>query len=754
MLVSIVFANSNFVIQSISIQGLQGISQATVLNYVTVKPGETFSLQKSNQLIQSLYKTGFFNNVDLSRQGNTLVINVDQRPIIGKITISGNDVIKTDQLKKVLKQLGFVEGQVYNPSVLSTIKKSLAEEYFVLGKYNARIDVDVKKQVRNRVSIAIKISEGVVSKIKQIRIIGNKVFDESVLLKQLTLSTSGLFTWYTHNDRYTKEKLGKDLEALRSYYLDRGYLKFKIDSSQVSLSPDRQSVYIVVHITEGPQYTMSDYSVSGRLILPRHQILSMIDVNKGEIFSKKAVMAINKKIIAALGAKGYSNAEVNVLPKFNEKLKTVSLNFHVVPGPRIYIHRISFSDNYRTNDETLRRELKVLTEGGPFETDKVKQTKRALLQLPYLSNVDVTTTPVPRKPNEVDVNYKVTEVPSAQLQGGIGYSTLEKLMFNAGITQKNLLGTGNTLGLNFTYSAITTNLNLDYFNPYYTKSGIGRDINAYISQYDASSANVNDYVSNDYGVAMNFTMPFDQYNTFNFGGGYENNYINVSSTPSTQQAAFIREHGRHFYQFDANLGWSYSSLDRILFPRSGIKQSINLKSTIPFAKQSLRYYKTGYSFGYYQPLIKSFIGHMTANINYGKGYGSYIGLLPFFKNYYAGGFGSVRGFEANSIGPKDSKGDTMGGNFEMDASASLILPNFISDAVRTSLFVDAGDVYQTSSRKHYHGVKLNEMRTSVGIELDWRSPIAMLNFSLATPLHKRRNDDANAFDFNIGSSFG
>lgn len=751
LLITAAYANVNFTVQSIQIRGLEGISRTTVLSYLHIQPGEILTQRKSDQVIKDLYKTEFFDNVRLGRIGNTLVITVAQRPIISKISISGNKEIKTDQLKKVLNQLGFTEGQVFNPSLLDKIKGSLAEEYFTLGKYNAKVNVKQTKLSRNRIAISITISEGLISKIQQIKIIGNNIFSERTLLKQLTLTTPGLFTWYTHNDQYTTEKLNADLESLRSFYLDRGYLKFNINSSQVSVSPDRQGVYIIIRITEGSQYTISGYTVSGNLILPKQKLLSMIDIKQGQIFSRKSVMAINQKIIDALGERGYANADVNVQPQLNDKNKTVNLNFRIIPGSRVYIRHITFSGNYRTNDATLRRE-NPLFEGGLFSTNKVQDSKRALLLLPYLSNVTVTTTPVAGSPNKVDLNYNVTEVPSAEIQAGVGYSTLERLMFNAGISQKNLLGTGNTLGLNFSTSAISSSINLDYYNPYYTMSGIGRDISAYASRFDASKANITDYATNDYGTAVNYNIPFTKNNSFQIGGGYDNDQLNVNSTPSAQQTKFIKAHGRHFYQFTFNLGWTYMGFDRSLFPTQGVSHSVQLMTTIPFSTNSLEYYKAGYNLNYYHPLIKSFLANIKADVNYGNGYGRYGGSLPFFKNYYAGGMGSVRGFETNELGPKDSNNDAFGGNFETDGSFGIVLPSFISDTVRTTLFVDAGNVYQTGSGLSHHGIYLNELRYSTGVEVDWRSPIALLNFSLATPIHKRSGDKSEVFQFTIGSS--
>ncbi len=750
-LIAAAYANTNFVIQSIQIRGLQGISKNTVLNYIHVKPGEKLDQKKSDRLIEDLYKTEFFDNVRLGRVGDRLVISVVQRPIISKISISGNKAIKTKQLKKVLTKLGFTEGQVFNPSLLAKIKGSLSEEYFTLGKYNARINVKQTKKSRNRVAISIHISEGLISKIRQIKIIGNNVFSEHTLLKEFQLTTPGLFTWYTHDDQYTQEKLNTDLESLRSYYLDKGYLKFNVKSSQVSITPDRQAIYIIIRITEGSQYTVSGYNVSGRLMLPKQKLLDLIDTKKGQVFSRKSLVAAEKKITDALGAKGYANANVKVNPRLNEKNKTVSLNFQIIPGQRVYIRHITFSGNFRTNDTTLRRE-NTLYEGGLFSTNKVQDSKRSLLLLPYLSKVNVTTTPVAGSPNKVDLNYNVTEVPSAEIQAGVGYSTLERLMFNAGITQKNFLGTGSSLGLNFMTSAISTNVSLDYYNPYYTASGIGRDISVYATRYDASKANITDYTTNDYGTAINYSIPFTKNSSFQIGGGYDNTALFLGNTPTSEQTKFIKAHGRHFYQFNFNLGWNYMGFDRALFPTSGASHSISLMTSVPFSKNSLEYYKAGYKGIYFHPLFGSFIGKLRGDINYGNGYGKYGGSLPFFKNYFVGGIGSVRGFEDNTIGRQDSNGYAYGGNFELDGSAGIVLPSFISDTVRTTVFVDAGNVYQTDSSVRHYGIKLNELRYSAGIEVDWRSPIALLNFSLAAPIHKRRGDDTNFFQFNIGSS--
>lgn len=746
------WAYQEFIIKQINVEGLEGISRETVLSYLPIKVGDALTPQKSQQIIAALYKTDFFDNINLARSNNTLIIRVVQRPIIGRITVSGNEDIPTKKLKESLKKMNFAEGDSYNPSVLDKIKGALESEYFMAGKYNARVSISVKKQARNRVAVTINISEGKVSKIHQIKIIGNVAFSQSELLKQFKLTTAGLFTFIRHNDQYSREKLTRDLEALRSYYMDRGYIKFKINSTQVLLSPDHKQVYLVIAISEGGQYRISGYTFSGNLLLPRHQLAALITFKKGDIFSRKAMMEVNKAMMQAFGEKGYANANIDVIPKMNDENHTVFLNFQITPGPRIYVHHILFENNYRTNDEVLRREVHQM-EGGVVSTRQIESSKRSLMLLPFVSNAEASTRPVAGKDNQVDVDYKVTEVPAAQFKAGIAYSQLEQFMFNAGVEQKNLFGTGNSLNLNFLYSNPSTALNLGYYNPYYTPSGIGRSVNFYTSHFDSSNINLSDYVTDNYGGAVGYNWPVTLNNSIQFGYGYENDTLKIGSSPSVELTTFINKHRRHFYQINLNGGWTYQGLDRYLFPTNGLLQTFNLMTSVPISQESLRYYTMEASSIYYRPLYRNFIGLLKGIVGYGNGYGSYGGEMPFFKNFYAGGIGSVRGFEGNTLGPRDSKNNPLGGNFKLVGSAALIVPNPIGDTVRTSLFVDAGNVFNTRKNASGDGgINLNELRYSTGLQVDWRSPIALLSFSLATPLHKRDGDNAEWFQFNIGSS--
>ena len=740
-------AGGSFVVKKIQVEGLQGIPASTVYGYLPVTVGDSVNDQNSSEIIQALYKTGFFDNVALGRDGNTLIIKVVQRPIISRIQITGNKLIPTDKLKESLNTIGFKEGHVFSSSMLENIKSSLKHEYFILGKYNARVDVTVTKEARNRVLVGVTISEGTVATIHQIKIVGNYAFSERMLLRQLKLSTPGLFSWMNHNDQYSREKLEADIETLRSYYMDRGYLRFDVISSQVSITPDHKQVYIALHINEGSQYKISDYTVLGKSILPTEAVSKLIQLQKGQVFSRQAVVAANKRITDALSAQGYANANVKITPKIDDKTKTVFLTFQVVPGPRIYVRYVTFSGHYKTNDTTLRRVL-MQFEGSILSPNSVDESKRQLLLLPYIKDVQVSTTPVAGEANQVDVNYNVTEQSAAQLRAGISYSQLEKIMLTFSIDHKNVFGTGNSLSLSAAVSNPSASLSLNYYDPHYTQSGIGRGISAYVSHFNADKADVTGYTTDTYGTAVTYNFPITVNDSFQLGGGYENNLLNTGNSPPNELKNFTNKYGRHFYQFQLNGGWLSDLLDRAASPTAVLSQSASVSTTVPMSDESLEYYKVGYAALYYHPIHADFIGELRGNVDYGNGYGKYRGELPFFKNYYAGGMNSnhvVRGYDDNSLGPLDSQGNPLGGKFAISGSAGLIVPNPLSQNLRTTVFLDGGNAYD--------GVKLNNLRYAAGLELDWLSPIGLLNFSLAHALNNKKGDDTQLFGFTFGTTF-
>ena len=744
LVVTTVYAATGFVVKKIQIKGLEGIPQATVFSYLPLAIGDHVDAKKSTKIIESLYKTGFFENVVLSRKNSTLLIQVKQRPIISRISIKGNKKLSTKILRKVLGNLGFTTGRVFDQSILSKIKHSLIQEYFVIGRYNARVNVKITKEKRNRVAIKILIFEGKVAKIHQIKIIGNHDFKEKKILKQFKLSTPNLLSFFTHDDQYSSQKLEADLESLRSFYMNRGYIKFKIISKQVSVDPTLRQVYIVIHISEGAQYHVSGYRFSGHLILPQIKLKKIVPIKAGQIFSRRKVINAVKIIENVLGDKGYGKAKVNAIPTINYKKKNVYLNFHIIPGRHVYIRYITFSGNYRTNDETLRRNL-LQQEGGLFSRGKVEGSKRFLLLLPYIQTAQVQTKPVPGKSNQVDVNYKVKERSASTISAGLGYSQLDKFIIHAALNYGNVLGTGNSLSVSAMRSKSLQSASLDYYNPYYTKYGIGRDISLFANHFNAKKANISDYAMSSYGGSLGYNFRISQNDRLNFSAGYENDILKLGSYPSTQMTRFVKKYHRHFYQILLSAGWTHQGLDRIIFPTRGLMQSAGLTVAAPMSKEhSLEYYKINYLAVYFHPLRDHFIGKLRFHAAYGGGYGRFK-RLPFIKNFYAGGMGSVRGYTGNTLGPKDSNGDAMGGNTEVDGTLGLIFPNPISKNIRTTAFFDFGNVYG--------GKPALNMRLSEGIQVDWLSPLGLLHFSLAKALNAHKSDDTNVFQFNIGTSF-
>jgi outer membrane protein insertion porin family len=764
------WAATTFTIKRIEIDGLQRISQETVFSYLPVKVGQTLRSDKTGQIISALYKTGFFEHISLSRQGDTLVIKVLERSTIGQLKITGNNLIATDKLTSVMKGLDIAEGRAYNQAVLDRIKQSLLNQYYELGRYNARIDVTVTPMERNRVLVKIDISEGLVAKIRNINIIGSHAFSANKLIDQMTLTTSGLLTFLTQTDQYSQEKLESSLDNIRNYYLDRGYVKFSVKSVQVSITPDRKSVFITIAVEEGQPYKVKGYTLSGDLILPRAELMKRIKIKVGDTFSRQAIMNTEKNISDALGEKGYIYANIALLPNIDDVKKEIFLNFEVKPGKRTYVRHIFFSDNTKTNDLALRREVQQM-ESSVVSTSKLEESKHRLNLLPYVRGVDMALAPVAGSENLVDVNYKVTEQNTAEITGRVGYSQLERFIVGAGINNKNFLGTGKTLGLNFQRSRFLQEYAINYTDPYYTQDGISRSVNLSISKYNAGNANVSNYSTNEYDLGVMYSIPLRQFdqaiNRLQLGYGYQNTLVAMQSSslgsPSIESMDFINKHGRHFQQLDLSLGMSRDSRDRAVFPTQGMLQSIGLDIFLPLAKQSLHYYTVNYNNNWYQPIAKDFILATRAAFGYGNSLHGGAANYPFFKNFYAGGVGSVRGYEGNSLGPRDSNNKPSGGNFLADASIGLIFPNFISENLRTTWFVDAGNVYKTFDNRPLGGSASGTLRYSMGIDAQWFVPFlgAPIEVSLAKALRPHRTasnrdlrDNLEGFQFSLGANLG
>lgn len=748
-----VSAANGFVVGAIKVTGLQRVSVGTVLNYLPVQVGEEISPSDTGDIIRALYDTGFFQSVSLERQGNTLVVNVVERATIGTINIVGNKEIPSDKMKELLKQMGLVKGQVFQRSALERLEKELKQAYNARGKYNSRIETQIAPLTENRVAVTITVSEGRVSRIRDIRFIGNHDFSNNELLAEMSLSTSNIFTYFTKKDQYSKAAMDASLEAVRSFYLDRGYLKFKVISSQVMLSPDKKDVFINIHIEEGPQYKFSGFAIAGKTVLPKEKLDAMVLVKKGDVFSRKKVTESISAIGLALGDIGYGFPAINADPGINEENKTVFITFVVDPGRHVYVRRINFHGNTKTADYVLRNIIRQ-DEGALLSLHNIKESERQLRLLGYLKNINVNTTPVPGANNQVDLDVQVEEASSAEASASIGYGT-NGPQVNASINQHNFMGTGRSAGLNFSASYWGQDYSFNYYNPFYTKTGVGRGFNAYYQTVDPKRLDVASYSADRVGGDINYNVLLSEKSSVQAGYGFQS--LNIKSVGSVQQIQnFTNLYGTNFNEIRLSGGWNRNTYDQFPFPNSGTNQQLTGLIAFPANSDSLSYYKTSYAARAYQPLFHGFVFTILGNIAYGNGFSGQS--LPFFENYYAGGLiqpgGQVRGYYSYSLGPQDAANNAIGGNFLVNGSAALILPYPLSrDNVRTSAFVDAGNVFARGIPASLTGTSSGPMRYSAGLSLEWRSPFGPLAFSLAQPLNKQPGDSTEIFQFTLSSAF-
>ena len=766
------WAQNAFVVRQIVVEGQQRVSAATIESYLPIKRGQTLKPSQTGEILKSLYQTGFFDHITLSRSNSTLIIHVVERPTIGQLKITGNSVIPTDKLTTVMKSLDVAEGRVYNKVVLDRITQSLLNQYYILGRYNARVDVNVTPMSRNRVLVKIDISEGLVAKVRRITIIGAHVFDESTLIKQMDLNTTGVFSFVTQSDRYSEEKLDSSLDKIRSYYMDRGYLRFEVKSAQAQVTPDRKAVYITIVVNEGQPYTVAGTELTGNLAVSRAELEKSILLHRGELFSRKKVIESEKAMTARLGDKGYIFATISVHPKINDANRTVVVVFEIKPGKRAYVQHVTFSDNTRTNDVVLRREVEQM-EAAPASSAALEESKHRLQLLSFIKEVDMSVKPVPNTDDKVDVNYKVKEDSPAQATLKVGYSGEQQVIFGAGINHKNFLGTGSTLGLNLQHSRYEQNYAIDYTDPYYTLDGISRTFTFSITKVDPGTLHKvgNDYTSNEYDLGVLYGIPVGEqrgiYSRITAGVIYQNTLLYLNSNPmnvSNQVKSFVSNHGKRYQELDFKLGFSRDSRDRAIFPTRGILQSFFLDAFAPVTNDSVSFYTVNYNGRWFQPINDDFIFLTKGAFGYGNGFHG-VDDYPFFRNYYAGGIDSVRGYSVATLGPRDSKGKAYGGNILATASLGLIFPNYLSENLRTMAFADAGNVYSIGKNSRF-GCQANQrgnvtcstnagpIRYSVGLEADVMTPFGPIGLSLAKPLnHVDGRDDQDIFQFSLGANF-
>lgn len=741
-----VLAFEPFTVTDIRIEGLQRIAPGTVFSYLPVKTGETFDEMRSVEAVRALFKTGFFKDVRIERDNGVLVVVVQERPAISSIEITGNKDIESEPLLKSLKDIGFAEGRVFDRSLLDKVEQELERQYFSRGKYGVKITTTVNPLERNRVGINIAVSEGRAARIKKISIVGNKVYNDETLLEDFQLSTPTILSFYTGVDQYSKQKLSGDLETLRSYYLDRGYINFNIDSTQVSITPDKKDIYITINVTEGEQFRVKEVRLAGDLVVEPETLFPLVDLNPGDVFSRKYVTETVSKISEKLGDQGYAFANVNTIPEVDQDTKEVVVTFFVDPGKRVYVNRINMIGNTRTRDEVLRREMRQM-EGGWFSASAVERSRTRLDRLGYFEEVNVETPTVPGTSDQIDVNYSVTERPAGNLMVGLGYAQSSGVLFNASVTQDNFLGTGKRVGVAFNNSRINTVYSFNYLNPYYTIDGVSRGFGAYYRTTDARAANLSSYTADTLGSNVSYGIPINEFDSVRLNIEYENIALTTNLNTSQEIQNFVAQNGDQFDAVKLTGGWSHDSRNRKIFPDRGSSQIASAEFTVP--GMTLQFYKMAYEQQTYVPLTKSFTLLLNGELGYGDGFGDFD-TLPFFKNYYAGGVRSVRGFKDNTLGPRDSRGLPLGGGFRVVGNMELLFPPPFftkSNSFRMSAFIDVGNVYA-----NYDDFQAGDLRYSTGIGATWLSPLGALSFSLAKPLNDKPGDTTQIFQFTIGTN--
>lgn len=740
------WAFSSFEIKDIEIKGLERISVGTVLNYLPVSVGDRFDESRSADTIRALFKTGFFNDIRLSRSDGVLIVSVDERPAISTIEISGNKDIETEQLMEALKSIGLAEGRVFDRSSLDKVERELERQYFSQGKYGVRVESTITELADNRVDIHIEIEEGKVAKIRRINIVGNSAFSDEELLNRFQLSPPTIFSFFSDNDQYSRRKLSGDLESLRSYYLDNGHVNFTIDSTQVSITPDKRDVYVTVNVTEGERYTVADIELTGDLVLSEEELRQLIKIEPGDVFSRRAATESAAAISERLGQEGFAFSNVNPAPKVDENNREVSLVFFVDPGERIYVRRINVSGNLKTHDNVIRREIRQM-EGGWISTDKVSRSRIRLQRLGFFEEVNVETPSVPGVSDQVDVNFDVKERPSGTLMAGMGYSQSQGFLVNASVSQKNVLGTGRQVSATVNNSSVNRVYSFSYNNPYYTLDGVSRGFRLFSRETDAGAANVGDFTSDVYGASVEYGFPLSEYDTANFSVGYENTQLNTRTGTPQSFLDFINENTDDFDIYKLNAGFTHDTRNRAIFADQGVLHSISTEIAMPGS--GLEYYRLRYRGLKYIPWTDSLTFLVKGTAGYGDSYGETT-ELPFFENFYAGGAQSVRGFQSNSLGPREND-SPQGGAVKLVGNAELIFPApFAADnkSLRLSTFFDIGNVFADVS-----SFEVSELRQSVGISAIWFTPIAPMTFSLAWSLNDEPGDETERFQFTLGSFF-
>jgi outer membrane protein insertion porin family len=790
----------SFIISDIRVEGLQRIAEGTVYNYLPLNPGDEMNPTAARSAIRELYRTGFFQDIRLDREGNILVISVRERPAISSVSLSGNKAIKEEELRRVLFDIGLADGEVFDRLVLDRLRQELIQQYFSQGRYAVSVDTRVTELDRNRVRIAIVIDEGDVAEIRHINIVGNETFTDKEIREDFEADIKPFWKFWSKEGQYSREKLSGDMEKLRSYYLDRGYVDFSVESTQVAIGPDKKDIYITANVVEGDVYGVDEVSITGDLVIDEGTIRRLIIAQPGEIFSRKKVEQSVENINSILSNIGYAFANVNPITDVDRDNRLVSINFFVDPGKRVYIRRIQFVGNSKTKDEVLRREMRQM-EGAWFSQSAIDRSKVRMQRLTYFEQVEIETPAVPGTDDQVDVIVTVQERPAGSFTVGLGYSQVQGLIFSLSVQQENFIGSGKRLGLGVSHSSIISSLNLTYDNPYWTDDGVSRGFYGRYQEFDQGAANISTFTSSEWALGMNFGIPVTEVDYLRSGLGYRNSQLNIGSldcidpgdgvcnefglvpSPGDPLSASLDFNGdgviskdeRAFDVFDWSISWTRDSRNHFLNPTRGSAQSLTLQAALPGS--SRKYYKLLYRGAKFWPIWGGLVFSVRGNFGYGDSYDSYdkrslatpldidvpIGNcdpsdlmtldtgLPFYEHFYSGGVRDLRGYDDNTLGPKDALCRSVGGDFKVNGGVELALPNFFGSGqsgTRIALFVDTGYVYE-----NIKAFEASKLRGSFGLSVTWEAPIGPIVISYAFPFNDQPGDRTEDLQFSFGTTF-
>lgn len=759
-----------FVIEDVRLQGLQRVSAGTVFNLIPVSVGDPLDSVAVRSTMRALFRSGYFKDIQLARDGGVLIVTLVERPAIETIELEGNKAIESEALLQGLAEQGLKEGEIFKQVTLERMGLELERQYVAQGRYGASIETDIEDLPRNRVNVKITIEEGKSSGIRHINVVGASLFPQEELLDALELKHPSLLSFYKNDDKYSREKLSGDLESLEAFYKDRGYADFEIESTQVSITPDRRQVYISIAVDEGQIYQVNKVNLVGELgDVKAEDLRSLIIVQEGQTFSQALITATEERLTNALGNGGFTFATASGVPKLNED-QTVDVEFFVDSGKRAYVRRIAFTGNAMTQDEVMRRESRQM-EGGWASTAQIDLTKLRLERLGYFKGVEVETPQVPGKDDQIDVNFTVEEQPSGSISGTLAYSQGYGLIIGGNYQQTNLQGSGNSLNVGLSLSNFQKSLNFNYFDPYFTMDGISRGFNVFLRRLDYDARNIARYSTDSAGLGVNFGLPISETQRINFGVMAEYTEITEGYYAAQEISEFIEVNGPRSANLKANISWSRSTLNRGIFADRGASQSMAAEVSVPGS--DLQFYKFIYNGERYFPITNNWTLRLRTELGFGGGYGD-TPSLPFYEHFYGGGFGSIRGFENSTLGPRstppldsegnpvyfrDRDGDPFGGNLLVEATAELIFPMpFVDDnrQFRPAFFVDAGNVFNTNCPKvsvNCFGFDADNFRYSVGVGVSWLSGMGPLTFSFAKPFQTQPYDEKEMFQFELGRTF-